>query len=263
MKKVNLGCGKRYHSDWINLDFNASDDTIISYNLLNKLPFETNSVDAVYTSHVLEHFNLEQAQYFVKEIFRVLKPDGILRIAVPDLEKIVHSYILQLEEVRKNQTVISKINYQWSVLELFDQIGRITNGGEISNFIKTHEITDNMKSRWGDEIVKIKEKLKHSENLNKTEKKTFKNKIKFYLLSKLRVDIRAEAVGRFVLDSGERHLWMYDSYSLSNLLSEIGFLNVNIKSFNDSSIPNWEDYNLEIIDGAVLKPDSLILEAIK
>lgn len=57
-----------------------------------KLPFPDNSVDAVYSSHLYEHLFLNEAIYFSKEIHRVLKPKGVCRIAVPDLENIMKTY---------------------------------------------------------------------------------------------------------------------------------------------------------------------------
>jgi SAM-dependent methyltransferase len=52
-------------------------------------PFPSQSVSAIYTSHMLEHLYPWHAETCLRECLRVLKPDGVLRIAVPDLEQIV------------------------------------------------------------------------------------------------------------------------------------------------------------------------------
>ncbi len=93
--KLHLGCGKNYFEGWINID-NNSDHNIkkldINYDLRNPLPFMDNSVDFIYNEHFLEHLTVEEGQRAIKEFLRVLKPNGIMRIAMPDLVGIVHAY---------------------------------------------------------------------------------------------------------------------------------------------------------------------------
>jgi SAM-dependent methyltransferase len=56
------------------------------------LPFETGSVDFVFCSHVLEHFEPDAAARLVRETLRVLKPGGWARLCVPDLAHAVRRY---------------------------------------------------------------------------------------------------------------------------------------------------------------------------
>jgi hypothetical protein len=51
-------------------------------------------MEVVYTSHMLEHLPRKEAELFLHEAHRVLKPEGLLRVAVPDLRKLVDSYLL-------------------------------------------------------------------------------------------------------------------------------------------------------------------------
>jgi hypothetical protein len=70
-------------------------------------------------------------------------------------------------------------------------------------------------------------------------------------------------VGKFRL-SGEVHYWMYDSYSLSKLLESVGFKEILKYSANQSQIPSFNTYKLDIeSDGSIRKPDSLFLECRK
>src|SRR5687767_3201991 len=96
MKYLNLGCGDRYISDWTNVDFVSQGKGVIAHNLIEGIPFPDNSFDVVYHSHVLEHFTKQRGFLFIKECYRVLKPNGILRIVVPDLEEIVREYFKSL-----------------------------------------------------------------------------------------------------------------------------------------------------------------------
>lgn len=73
--------------------FRALSDNIMVHNLKKRLPFQDKSVDAVFFSHVLEHIDRQDAPGFLAEIKRVLKPGGIVRIVVPDLEKICRDYL--------------------------------------------------------------------------------------------------------------------------------------------------------------------------
>jgi predicted SAM-dependent methyltransferase len=45
-----------------------------------------------YSSHVLEHLYPHDMRHCLAEVFRTLRPGGIFRIAVPDLDALVHNY---------------------------------------------------------------------------------------------------------------------------------------------------------------------------
>ena len=73
---------------------------------------------------------------------------------------------------------------------------------------------------------------------------------------------RVQQVGRLRL-GGEVHQWMYDHFSLSILLKELGFVEVKKVDAFTSDILDWQDYNLDIKNGETRKPDSLFIEARK
>jgi SAM-dependent methyltransferase len=54
--------------------------------------FDDDTFEAVYASHVLEHLEPEVAERCLKEVRRVLRPGGVLRLAVPDLDEVVAGY---------------------------------------------------------------------------------------------------------------------------------------------------------------------------
>ncbi len=66
---------------------------IIIHDVRKPLPFQDNSIHAIYASHLLEHLYLEEAKRLLKECFRILQPGGILRMVVPDLRAIVLEYM--------------------------------------------------------------------------------------------------------------------------------------------------------------------------
>ena len=93
--KLNVGCGTDYKDGWINVD-NNSDDNIkkldLNWDLTNPLPYKKNSMDFIFNEHFLEHLTVEEGQNAIKDFMRVLKPGGVLRIAMPDLEVVVNDY---------------------------------------------------------------------------------------------------------------------------------------------------------------------------
>jgi SAM-dependent methyltransferase len=85
-KKLNLGCGERKKPGYINIDWNREVEPDVVHDL-NKLPypFENNSFDLIEVSHVLEH--LDTPFLVMKELHRLLKPDGKLIIKVPHFSR--------------------------------------------------------------------------------------------------------------------------------------------------------------------------------
>ena len=79
--KINLGSGDNYLEGYTNVDFNPKYKSDIMADLEYKLPFEDNSVDEVYCSHVLEH--LRNFLLVMKEIERITKVCALVHIRVP------------------------------------------------------------------------------------------------------------------------------------------------------------------------------------
>lgn len=93
--KLHVGCGTKYFDGWINID-NNSDNNIqkldLNWNLRNPLPFDNNTVDFIFNEHFLEHLTAEDGLRTLMDFKRVLKPTGVLRIAMPDLADLIKLY---------------------------------------------------------------------------------------------------------------------------------------------------------------------------
>lgn len=296
MKLLNLGCGNRFHPDWTNIDFVSTGEGVIAHNLLQGIPFEAGSFDAVYHSHVLEHFTRTDARIFIKECNRVLKAGGVLRVAIPDLERIVRCYLHQLEGALAGDETAT-LNYEWIMLEMYDQVVRNQTGGDMLKFFEQEEIKNEnfVYERIGQEGRTLREMVKRAKEVSRAvplaadaqkayppkpgiigralKLGTYKQKIRKVLFKdyltflqnekeRYKQQIKHLEIGRFRA-TGENHQWMYDRYSLGQLLMSSGFTGVEVKDAFSSSIPTWNTFELESKDGVVFKPDSLFMEAVK
>lgn len=121
--KVNIGFGPHTADDWVNVDAShkawlakhpAVADLLHRVGLLsehdrdaahewssdirridvtNSLPFDTGSVEYIYSSHMLEHLTRAEALEFCRECHRVLEADGWIRLVVPDLRELAERYV--------------------------------------------------------------------------------------------------------------------------------------------------------------------------
>ncbi len=118
--RLNLGCGEQRPEGWLNLD-SSPGARLASHPLLFRLlrallpqrllpaaswtgatvrwmeltkswPLADDCASVVYSSHFLEHLELEEARLVLREAARVLGPGGRIRIVVPDLENLIESY---------------------------------------------------------------------------------------------------------------------------------------------------------------------------
>jgi len=140
---LNLGCGQRFCADtnWTNVDFHSAHGRVIAHDLKRPFPFADDTFDAVYHSHVLEHFQVNDGRRFIGECRRVLKPGGVLRVAVPDGAQICRLYLEALAKLEAGERAWQG-RYDWMVLELCDQAVRTASGGEMANYLRRPEVPD-------------------------------------------------------------------------------------------------------------------------
>jgi len=204
----------------------------------------------------------------------VLKPGGIIRIAVPDLEQIVKNYCRLLfigESEPENETV--RADYDWIMIEMYDQTVRNRPGGEMLKYLakRTLENEGFVYERIGHEGKMIREGVLNSLNnppikpsiyrkiRNIASPRNYKNQ---FLKLFFKNEYQLIELSRYRL-SGEIHQWMYDIYSLGNLLKDTGFKNIEKKDFDKSGIPEWRSFSLDEINNNIRKPDSLFVEGVK
>ena len=124
MLRINIGCSESPTEGWLNFDCSIGlkfskfyfltkllyklnlitpwqfrvtsfykKNNIRYANAAKKIPLEDNSVEVVYSSHMIEHLTKSEAKSFLKQSYRVLNKGGIIRLAVPDLRKKAQEYL--------------------------------------------------------------------------------------------------------------------------------------------------------------------------
>ena len=135
MLLLNLGCGKVFHSKWSNFDTVSQAPGVKECDVRSGLPFADESIDICYSSHMIEHLIPAEAHRLLAEIFRILSPNGIIRIVVPDLELLVNNYLDTLSDVVQDNS--REDDYDWTVIQLIDQAVRRDSGGKCQSSFMT------------------------------------------------------------------------------------------------------------------------------
>lgn len=237
---LNLGCGPKTSARCINVDWSmymmlrqnawvlpivgpiigadraarirAMRGTMVRHDLRRGIPLADGAADAVYHSHVMEHIPREAVPGFQREILRVLKPGGIQRLCLPDLEQLVRDYNRSLAADDASSTASRR--HDEAVAAMFEQCVRDMPGGGVGR-------------------------------------------------SPLRVSAEKLLLGD-ARARGEIHRWMWDRVNLRAVLSDAGFTDITVRTWNDSAIADWPATGLECdADGREHQPMSLYMECRK
>jgi predicted SAM-dependent methyltransferase len=91
---LHIGCGDIHDPAFVNIDARKMPHVhIVTEDIFSLKQFPNGSVDFIYMSHLLEHVRRKDQQKVLHEMFRVLKPGGILRLGVPDFDLLVKMYL--------------------------------------------------------------------------------------------------------------------------------------------------------------------------
>ena len=250
LKLANIGCGNKFHKEWENFDIVPSDPSVRYIDIRREWTLDASSYDFIYSSHVLEHLQRFEARSFLVNCYNSLKPGGVLRIVVPDLEGICREYINQLDATRLGQVNAAR-KHQWMTLEIFDQIVRTQSGGVMAQVWNSGNLpeSDFILERLGMEAAMHIQQTDHEKPVSSYE-----------LLYSRQGEQNSQRIEQF-RSHGEIHQWMYDEVSLASLLASIGFVSIKRQRGNESSMKGFSAFQLDTDQSGYLrKPDSLYIE---
>jgi SAM-dependent methyltransferase len=259
------------------VDFAPAAPNVRPHDARDGIPYRDGIFDVVYHSHLLEHLSKRDGSRFLRECFRVLRPGGVIRVAVPDLEQIARLYLEALENASLGIPGWRE-NYEWMVLEMYDQAVRECTGGSWMEYCRRDAIPNwnFVYRRAGAEAEAARESSRAEPTVDPSALQRFCNRWNYIMGNVGKVsrnklarivlsneDLQALEIGRF-RRTGEVHQWMYDRYSLAGLLCGAGFIKTQVCSATESQISNWAQYCLDSEpDGTIYKPDSIYMEAIR
>lgn len=99
---LHLGCGPIRLKGFVNVDYLKTSATDVTSDVTKLEEFRDGSVSMIYACQLLEHFSHDEIPKILARWFDVLAPGGILRISVPDLDKIVKIYMKNWDHFRRD-----------------------------------------------------------------------------------------------------------------------------------------------------------------
>ena len=133
--KFNIGCGWRnFGDDWIHID--GGDYDHLDSNDIFITEYESNTADLIYASHFIEYLDREEVIPLLERWKEVLKPNGVMRLAVPDFEVYANLYssgeypldnflgVLYGKMPMSDKTIYHKTVYDFdSIKKLLESVG--------------------------------------------------------------------------------------------------------------------------------------------
>jgi len=199
------------------------------------LPFEDNTIDAIHSSHLIEHLSLPQGQVLIQNCFRCMKSGGVIRFATPDLD-------LLIEKFETN-------DWQWFLANGADPIFQRVQAGVLP---EVSLLLHNLFVGWlasysgrldvgGGPIVDAQDVVEKLESLG-------------------RYGFRDWCVSQLDPDRVHAHVHVYDFPELCDLFVAAGFSSARQGTFNDSQSVAMQSPGIDRTERAAY---SLYIEAIK
>lgn len=245
---LNLACGDQAHPEWTNVEFwphcvryraplvgplfrrldsdklhpNGRGVPVRFADLRGGIPYPNERFDVAYHSNFLEHLDRRDAEAFLRECRRVLRPGGILRVVVPDLAVQARAYLEALADAGAGEPGAAD-RHRWAVVELYDPVLRQELGGEMQAWMDAGW-------PWQETAAPAGARSEPAPSL--------------------RTRLRWALIGRPTPQStGEVHRSAWDSVSLTQALVEAGFEEPAFLSPEQSRIPGWDRYRFDLGPG--------------
>lgn len=84
--KLHIGAGHVSHPGWLNTDIEPRDKNVIYLDMTKHMKFPDETFSYIYSEHNIEHVPYADGLNMLRECRRILKPNGVFRLATPDLD---------------------------------------------------------------------------------------------------------------------------------------------------------------------------------
>jgi SAM-dependent methyltransferase len=92
LRRLNWGCGPLTPFGWVNSDIEAQPGVEVVADIRKGLPFVDETFDYIVSIHVLPELSYGDLCPALQELRRVLKPGGVLRLSLPDMDRAIEAY---------------------------------------------------------------------------------------------------------------------------------------------------------------------------
>jgi predicted SAM-dependent methyltransferase len=246
MQFLNVACGDIFvvSNLWENCDFAPKTNEVNQVDILSGLPYEDNTFDVVYCSHFIEHIPKSRILDFLQECNRVTKPNGLIRLVLPDFENIAREYLYNIEQGNESFA-------EFNIIEMIDQCTRVKSGGEMVKYFRQSadvNLQEYVKLRTGHEPNSDHIDSSIFMRLKRANFKKVKYKVQ-RIYSRILIELLPSwfKVNHISMtETGEKHFWVYDFHTIKNILQNSGYFLILRKNAYESSNPEFPIYPLDI-----------------
>jgi SAM-dependent methyltransferase len=92
-RRLHWGCGPITPLGWVNSDIAAGPGVDVVADIRHGLPLAADSFDYIVAIHVLPEIPYSDLDKSLAELRRVLRPGGVLRLSLPDMDLAIKAYL--------------------------------------------------------------------------------------------------------------------------------------------------------------------------
>jgi predicted SAM-dependent methyltransferase len=129
IQKLHIGCGNNALDGWLNSNYYTYAPHLIHLDATEPFPLANNEFDYIFSEHMIEHISREDGLLMLNECFRVLKPNGKIRISTPNL-----SFLVELYQSDKSTLQLEYI--KWATDIFIPHVGAHEDTYVINNFVR-------------------------------------------------------------------------------------------------------------------------------
>lgn len=116
IRKLQIGAKGNVLKGWLNTDLYPIDSEVVFLDATKPFPFEDGTFDYIFCEHIIEHLTYTKGVLMLHECYRVLKPNGKIRIATPSFENLIGLYAPEKNDLQRRYI-------QWTMDQFLPDIG--------------------------------------------------------------------------------------------------------------------------------------------